>query len=255
MWNMDGKVAIITGAGNGIGRATAVLFAREKAKVVVVDVEQAAAAETVRMIRAEGGTACMELCSVADSAAVQSMVRRTEEQFGRIDVLHANAAVQFSCPATEIEESEWDRLHAVNLKGAFLCAKYAIPAMQKRKSGAIVLTSSGHAFATYPNYAAYAASKAGQVALMHAMALDYARDGIRVNCVIPGATDTRLIRLHFDSSPDPDAERTHMLDAIPLGRLARPEDIANAVLFLCSDYASYVTGTCLAVDGGLMARG
>lgn len=254
MWNMNGKVAIITGAGNGIGRATAILFAREKARVIVVDVDEPAAAETVRLIREAGGTACLELCDVSRAEAVEAMARRTEEQFGRIDVLHSNAAVQIAKPVEELAESDWDRMNAINLKGAFLCAKYTVPIMRKRKSGAIVITSSGHAFASFERYTGYAATKGGQMAMMRALALDCARDGIRVNCVVPGATDTRLIRYHFETSADPAAERIRMLDSIPLGRLAAPEDIAHAVLFLCSDYASYITGTWLAVDGGLLAQ-
>ncbi len=255
MWNMEGKVAIITGAGNGIGRATARLFAAEKANVVVVDIEADAAAETVRLIREAGGAADPELCDVSDSAAVESLVRRTDARFGRIDVMHANAAVQITSPVTATAESDWDRLHAINLKGAFLCAKHVFPVMQRGKSGSIVISSSGHAFGTYPNYTAYAATKGGQVALMRALALDGAPYGIRVNCIIPGATDTRLIQYHLDHAGDPAAERRRLMESIPLGRLARPEDVAQAVLFLCSDYASYITGTWLAVDGGLMARG
>jgi NAD(P)-dependent dehydrogenase (short-subunit alcohol dehydrogenase family) len=126
--------------------------------------------------------------------------------------------------------------------------------MQRQRSGSIVISSSGHAFATYPRCSAYAATKGGQVALMRGLALDYAADGIRVNCVIPGATDTRLIRNYLAASQDPDRERERLLDSIPLRRLAKPEEIAEAVLFLASDRAAYITGTTLAVDGGLLAQ-
>jgi NAD(P)-dependent dehydrogenase (short-subunit alcohol dehydrogenase family) len=254
MWNMNGKVAIITGSGNGIGRATARLFAREGAKVVVVDVEREPAAETVRLIEEEGGAATLSLADVSIGRAVEAMAGETLEQFGRIDILHANAAVQITEPIGETGEDEWDRLHVVNLKGAFLCAKAVLPAMQRERQGAIIITSSGHAFATHPNSTAYASTKGGQLAFMRALALDCAPYGIRVNCVIPGATDTRLLRGFIDAADDPKTAEQRLLETIPMRRFARPEDIANAVLFLASDYASYITGTSLAVDGGLLAQ-
>lgn len=254
MWNISDRVAIITGAGNGIGRATARLFAREGAVVVVVDVEQAPAAETVRLIEAEGGRASASLCDVSNAEGVRIMVDEVAARFGRIDVLHANAAVQITKSADETSEAEWDRLHAVNLKGVFLCCRQVIPVMRKQRSGAIVISSSGHAFATYPNCSAYAATKGGQLAFMRGLALDTANDGIRVNCVIPGATDTRLVQGFIESSEDPEAARRHLLEGIPMRRLAKPEEIAHAVLFLASDYASYITGTSLTVDGGLLAQ-
>ena len=251
---MAGKVAIITGAGNGIGRATARLFAREGATVVVVDVEDEPAAETVRLIEEAGGTAMLSPADVSDGRAVEVMAGKTVDRFGRIDVLHANAAVQITESITNTPEAEWDRLHSINLKGAFLCSKAVVPVMQRQKRGAIVITSSGHAFATHPNCTAYAATKGGQLAFTRALALDCAPYGIRVNCVIPGATDTRLLRGFIDAAGDPIAAEQRLMDSIPLRRIARPEDVANAVLFLASDYASYMTGTSLAVDGGLLAQ-
>jgi NAD(P)-dependent dehydrogenase (short-subunit alcohol dehydrogenase family) len=182
------------------------------------------------------------------------MVDTVVQRFAHIDVLHANAAVQVTNPACEVSEEEWDRMHNVNLKGVFLSCKHVIPIMQRQKKGAIIITSSGHAFATYPNCAAYAATKGGELAYMRAVALDYARDGIRVNCVVPGATDTRLIKSYVEESKNPEQTRRQLLASIPLGRLAKPEEIGQAVLFLASDYAAYITGTSLTVDGGILAQ-
>jgi NAD(P)-dependent dehydrogenase (short-subunit alcohol dehydrogenase family) len=141
------------------------------------------------------------------------------------------------------------------MKGVFLTCKYTIPVMQRQKKGAIVISSSGHAFATYPNCSAYAATKGGELAYMRGLALDYAKDGIRANCIIPGATDTRLVHGYIQDSPNPEETRQRLLGSIPMGRLAKPEEVARGVLFLASDFASYITGTSLSVDGGLMAQG
>lgn len=254
MWNLTNKVVLITGAGNGIGRATARLFAHEGAKVAIIDVEEEAARETASLVAREGGTALTCLCDVSRAAEVERMVAEVVASFGTIDVLHSNAAVQISKSAVETSEVEWERVHSVNLKGAFLCCQHVIPIMRKQRTGSVIITSSGHAFATYPNCSAYAATKGGQLAFMRGVALDYARDGIRVNCVIPGATETRLLTRYIDSEPDPAAARERLLDNIPMRRFATPEDIARAVLFLASDYASYITGAFLAVDGGLLAQ-
>jgi len=254
MWGMKDKVIVITGAAHGIGRATASVFAAEGAIVVLADVEHAAATEAAREIMARGGTACAVECDVSQGEAVHRMVQVALERFDRIDVLHANAAVQINKPAIEITEEEWDKLHGVNLRGVFLSCKHVIPVMRRQKKGAIVITSSGHAFATYPNCSAYAATKGGELAYMRGLALDYAGDGIRVNCVIPGATDTRLVQAYINDSKDPDETRRRLLESIPLRRLATPEEIARAVLFLASDHAGYITGTSLAVDGGLLTQ-
>ena len=142
----------------------------------------------------------------------------------------------------------------MNLKGVFLTCKYVIPVMQRQKKGAIIISSSGHAFATYPNSSAYAATKGGELAYMRGLALDYAKDGIRVNCIIPGATDTRLVRGYIEDSTNPEETRKKLLESIPMRRLAKPEEVGRGVLFLASEFAGYITGTSLAVDGGLLAQ-
>jgi NAD(P)-dependent dehydrogenase (short-subunit alcohol dehydrogenase family) len=251
---MKGKVVVITGGANGIGRATAEVFAREGANVVIADWERDAAEKAACEVQGSGGTAVALECDVSRKESVSDMVQAVVERFGRLDVLHANAAVQLCKAAAETSEEEWDHLHSVNLKGVFLSCKYVIPVMQRVRRGAIIITSSGHAFASYPNFSAYAATKGGELAFMRALALDYAGDGIRVNCVIAGATDTRLVQQFLSESRDPEGTRRRLLESIPMRRLAKPQEIGEAVLFLASDYAAYITGTSLTVDGGLLAQ-
>jgi meso-butanediol dehydrogenase/(S,S)-butanediol dehydrogenase/diacetyl reductase len=254
MWGMEDKVVIITGAANGIGRGTAGVFAAEGAQAVLVDIDLELAQRVARDIETKGGRAIALKCDVSRGESVKNMVDEVAQKFGRIDVLHANAAVQTTKPTCEVTEEEWDRMHNVNLKGVFLCCKYVIPIMQKQKKGAVIITSSGHAFATYANCSAYAATKGGELAYMRAVALDYARDGIRVNCVVPGATDTRLVQSYVQESKNPEETLQKLLGSVPMGRLAKPEEIGHAVLFLASDYAAYITGTSLTVDGGILAQ-
>jgi NAD(P)-dependent dehydrogenase (short-subunit alcohol dehydrogenase family) len=252
MSEFAGKVIVITGGGSGIGRGTALLFAREKAQVAVIDWNNSNGQETVNLIQGAGGRGVFTKADVSNSTEVQHAVQAIVERWGRIDVLFANAAVQINRPLTETSEEDWEQMMAVNLKGAFLCCKHVIPVMRKQKQGCIVICSSGHAFQTYPNYTAYAATKGGLLAFMRAAALDCAPDGIRVNCIIPGATDTPLLRYHLNLSPE---DERRILEKIPLRRFATPEDIAKGVRFLASSDASYITGTWLSVDGGLLAQG
>jgi len=254
-YGIQDRVVIITGGGNGIGQGTALLFSREGARVVVVDVDEAGGRQTERLIANEGGHGFFVCADVSRDEDVKTLMGRVAQTQGGIDVLFANAAIQLSKSVAETEERDWDRLHAVNLKGVFLCCKYAVPVMQKQKKGAIVITSSGHANVTYPNCSAYAATKGALVAFMRGVALDYAADGIRANCVLPGTTDTRLVRNYIHESSDPNATRRRLLDRIPLGRFAKPEDIGRAVVFLASDHAAFITGTSLIVDGGQLAQG
>lgn len=254
MWNLEGRIAVVTGAANGIGCATASMLAAAGVRVVAVDLDRTALEVVCDRIGSAGGQAIAAVTDVSDGAQVERMVQETRQRFGDPDILFANAAIQLAKPVVETSEQEWDRLHAVNLKGVFLCCRAVLAGMRAQKRGSIVISSSGHAFATYRNFSAYASTKGALVAFMRGVALDYAADGIRCNCVIPGATDTRLIRDYFAQSADPGKARADLLASIPLGRLAAPEDIGKAVLFLTSDHASYITGTTLAVDGGLLAQ-
>jgi NAD(P)-dependent dehydrogenase (short-subunit alcohol dehydrogenase family) len=247
-----GRVIVITGGASGIGRGTALLFAREKSRVVVIDWNESTGLEVVSLIQQAGGQGLFVKADVSQSVQVQHAFSEIVERFGTIDVLFSNAAVQVNRPLMETTEEDWDQMNSVNLKGAFLCCKSAIPVMQRQRRGCIVISSSGHAFQTYPGYTAYAATKGGLLAFVRAAALDAAPYGIRVNCVIPGATDTPLLRYHLRNCPDDEAR---IMAKIPLARFGRPEDIAKAVRFLASDDAAYITGTWLAVDGGLLASG
>jgi NAD(P)-dependent dehydrogenase (short-subunit alcohol dehydrogenase family) len=253
-WGIQNKVVVITGAANGIGRATAGVFAAEGAVVVLADIDYALAEKCAREIEAAGGKAWAVQCDVSRSESVSAMTEAVVQRFAHIDVVHANAAIQINKEGIAVTEEEWDRLHGVNLKGVFLTCKYVIPVMQRQKKGAIIISSSGHAFATYPNSSAYAATKGGELAYMRGLALDYAKDGIRVNCIIPGATDTRLVRGYIEDSTNPEETRKKLIESIPMRRLAQPQEVGRGVLFLASDFAAYITGTSLAVDGGLLAQ-
>jgi len=252
MSEFAGKVIVITGGGSGIGHGTALLFARERSRVALLDRNDSNSQETLNQIKAAGGEGLFIKADVSRSAEVFPAMKTIVERWGRIDVLFANAAVQINNPLAETTEEDWDETIDVNLKGAFLCCKHVIPVMREQKQGSIVICSSGHAFETYPNYTAYAATKGGLVAFMRAAALDCAPYGIRVNCIIPGATDSPLLRYHLRNCPE---DEQRILASIPLRRFATPEDIAKGVRFLASSDASYITGTWLAVDGGLLAQG
>lgn len=250
----EGKVALITGAGMGIGRATALLFAREGARVVVADYDAESGEETARLIREEGRSARFVRVDVSLPTDVQAMVQVTLDTHRRIDILHNNAGIDLpqatDVVATEVED--WDRIFAVNLKGVFLCSKAVLPGMIQGGGGVIVNTASIAGLVPMPREAAYGASKGGLVLLTRDMARDYARHKIRVNSVCPGPMENpmrhRLDYLRGDEAAF--AKRQTFAERIPLGRMCLPEDIAKAVLFLASDDASMITGVDLVIDGG-----
>ncbi len=251
---LAGKVSVITGAGSGIGRAAALLFAREGARVVAADLNRRAAEETARMIRDVGGEAMAVEVDVSSTASVERMFEETLEAYGRLDVLVNNAGYGFAATVEQTDEADWDRLMAVNLKGVYLGCKYAVPLMRRQGGGVIVNTASVVALVGIENRAAYCASKGGVAALTRALALDHVRDGIRVNCVAPGTVDTPYLSGIIAQNPAPAALRKELEERQPMGRMGRAEEIAYAMLYLASEESSFVTGSVLVVDGGWTAR-
>lgn len=252
MSKFQDKVIVITGAGSGIGRATALLFANEGAYTAVLDWDRKAGEETLSLLEQQGGQGIYLQTDISQVSQVKQAMSETAKQHGRIDILFANAAVQINGPLEETTEDDWNRMLSVNLTGTFLCCREVVPYMRPHGKGCIVISSSGHAFNTYPGYPAYATTKGGLLSFMRSAALDLAPYGIRVNCIIPGATDTPLLRYHFSQHPE---DEQRLLEKIPMHRLATPEDIARGVRLLASEDASYITGTWLTVDGGLLAHG
>ena len=253
MGKLGGKVAVVTGAGAGIGRTSALLFAREGAAVTVADLDAGAGEAAAAQIRGEGGEAVFVPVDVADSGQVERMVRVTVETFGRVDVLFNNAGVNFPATVVDVGEEAWQRSLDVNLKGVMLGCRHAIPEMLKTGGGSIVNTASMLGLVASPRQAPYAAAKGAVVMLTRQMAIDYATRNIRVNCLCPSEVNTEMNRRFIAESPNPEAELRRVLARIPLDRMAEPEEIAAAALFLASDDSSYITGVALPVDGGLTA--
>jgi len=247
---LQGKVAIVTGGASGIGRATAELFAREGARVVVADCSADGGEATVRAIVGAGGEAIFVAVDVSDAAQVERMVQAALDSFGGIDILFNAAGILAFGTVLDTDERAWRRMLDVNLTGHFLCSKAVLPHMIRRGGGAIINTSSstgnhdGNA-----NAAAYVASKGGVTLLTRCMAIDHARDNVRVNAIAPGPTDTPMLRRNM--TPE---EVDAFAQTFPMRRLGRPDELANAVLFLASDEATFVTGAILAVDGGQTAQ-
>jgi NAD(P)-dependent dehydrogenase (short-subunit alcohol dehydrogenase family) len=248
-----GKVALVTGGGSGIGRATALAFAREGATVVVADVAVAGAEETVQLIHKAGGAAMFVKTDVSQATEVEALIARAVSTYGRLDCAHNNAGIEgVEARTADYPEEDWDRVIAINLKGVWLCMKYELPQMQQQGSGAIVNTASIAGLVGAQRMPAYTASKHGVAGLTKAAALEYARAGIRVNAVCPGVIRTPMVERFFFSRH---ARAESRLTAVePIGRLGTPEEVAAAVVWLCSDAASFVTGHTMAVDGGLVAQ-
>ena len=247
------KVTVVTGSGSGIGRATARLFAREGARVAIADTNPAGGEETRSLITAEGGEAFFIETDVARVSDAERLIRSTIERFGRLDILVNNAGVELPRSLLDTTEEEWERVISIDLKGAYFISKFAVREMLKSGGGVIVNNSSGAGILGFPMMTAYCAAKGGVVALTRAIAMEYARQGIRVNCVCPGVVDTPTSRWFFDSLPNPDEARKMYQNMTPVGRFALPEEIASAILFLASDDASYLTGAVIPVDGGFSA--
>jgi NAD(P)-dependent dehydrogenase (short-subunit alcohol dehydrogenase family) len=251
---LAGKVAIITGAGAGIGRSTALLFAKEGAKVVVADYDSERGAETVSIIREDGGEATFIQVDVSKAADAERMARATVETYGKLDILVNNAGIYMQADAVEMTEEDWDRILDVNLKGVFLCSKYCIPEMIKGGGGSIVNIGSEAGIVGIKNQVAYNVSKSGIIALTKSTAIDFAAHNIRVNCVCPGTTETPLVKAALERAPDPAATRRALEEVRPANRLGRPEEIAAGILYLASDESPYATGSILSIDGGYTAQ-
>jgi 3-oxoacyl-[acyl-carrier protein] reductase len=244
------KVSLITGAGSGMGRASALLFSAEGAKVSVADIDKKSGEQTADLIKQKGGEAIFIQADVAKAADVERMITTTVKTYGRLDILFNNAGLPMSfTPIEEVEEELWDRIMNVNVKSIFLSAKYAVPHMKKQGGGAIVNTASIIGIRARPKMSAYTASKGAAIMLTKQLAIELAPFRIRVNCVNPVATETPMLA-QFIGKGDLEEGRKSYIASIPLGRLAQPEDIARAALYLVSDDASIVTGACLDVDGG-----
>ena len=248
---MQDKVALVTGASSGIGRATALVFAREGARVVVADLNVVGGQETVQLVKAAGGEAVFVETDVAQAASVEAMVQTALDTYGRLDCAHNNAGVEGVLSRTaEQTEQDWEPVIRINLKGVWLCMKYEIPHMVQQGSGAIVNTASGAGLIGVKRMAAYVASKHGVIGLTKTAALEYAKSGVRVNAVCPGVIQTAMVERVSGRRPD---VLEKMIAAEPIGRSGQPEEIAESVVWLCSDAASFVTGHAMAVDGGAVA--
>jgi NAD(P)-dependent dehydrogenase (short-subunit alcohol dehydrogenase family) len=250
---LRGKVALITGGASGIGRATALLFAREGAAVAVADLDEAGGESVVQKIRDAGGQAVVVLCNVTQAADCQRAVRLTLDELGGLDILFNNAGIIRRATVIETTEEEWDRVMAVNAKSIFLLSKYAIPVMEEAGGGVIINTGSGWGLVGGAGAVSYCASKGAVVNMTRAMAIDHGGQNIRVNCICPGDTDTDMLRHEARQLGVSDEQFLAEAAARPLRRIGSPEDIAQAALYLASDASSFVTGAVLVVDGGGLA--
>ena len=249
----DEKTAVVTGAATGIGQAVALAFAKEGANVVLVDVNRKAAAATLESIEVAGGKGIVVLADVSSGADAQRIADEAVATYGKIDYLVASAGIQTYGTVVDTDEEVWDRTLAVNLKGIYLAAKYCIPQMIKGGGGAIVNVASVQGLMSQPNVAAYAASKGAIIAMTRTMALDHAKDNVRVNSLCPGSIDTPLLRFAADtfSPEDPEGAIADWGKLHALGRVGRPSEMADVALFLVSDAASFMTGATVVADGGL----
>jgi NAD(P)-dependent dehydrogenase (short-subunit alcohol dehydrogenase family) len=248
------KVAIITGAASGIGKATAIAMAREGAMVVVSDINEANGNEVVHHIKSFHENAIFLKCDVGNDRDVMSLIERTIYHYGKINILHNNAAIDIGVEITEMSEETWQQIININLSSVFRCCKHAIPHLIKNSQSSIINTSSVQAYLGFKDHAAYAATKGGIIAMTQNLAVQYAKYNMRVNSISPGMTNTPMNNKGLIDAKDPDALLQQWTSMNPINRIAEPEEIANVVVFLASDDSSYVTGIDIRVDGGLVLR-
>ncbi len=248
---MRDKVAIITGAASGIGLASVIKFAQEGAKIVAVDINEAQNHDTVEALKADGGAAVSVQGDVSDPETARVMIKAAVDTYGRLDVLFNNAGIGARGNVLDVDERSFDRVFAVNVKAIYLASREAVPVMKSNGGGVILNTASQLGMVGLRNNAAYCASKGAVIQLTRCMALDHATDGIRVNCVCPGPTDTPIIRRGRENV---DSYLSGLADRVPLARMGTTEEIANVSAFLCSDEASFMTGAAIVADGGWSAQ-
>ncbi len=251
MARLQSKVAVVTGAASGIGAATARLFAKEGAKVVIADIQEEAADKVAASICESGGDAIAITTNITDSKQVQTLFEKTIAVHGSLDILHCNAGLLMVGSADTPSEEHWHKVITTNLTGTYLCTKYGIPELKKSGGGVILITTSVSGMMGEPDLIAYDTTKGGLINLMRQLAVEYAKDGIRVNGVCPGWIDTPFNDPVYELTP---LDESSLGETIPLARQGMPEEIANAALFLASNEASYITGHNLVVDGGLTAQ-
>jgi NAD(P)-dependent dehydrogenase (short-subunit alcohol dehydrogenase family) len=247
------RVAIVTGAASGIGRASAIAFAREGARLVAVDTNERGGHETTAAIQAEGNDAFFACVDVTREAEIERMIGETVDRWGQIDILFNNAGVVLVKPIELMSEEEWDRVMAINVKAAFLAIKHVVPHMRRSGKGSILNTGSIASLSGQVGTPVYSASKGAIALLTKALALDLGRDRIRVNCICPGITDTPMLREHMGHGSEGDARIRARLSRVPTGKMLSPEDVARAAVYLVSDDSEGVTGILHVVDGGLTA--
>jgi len=248
------KVSIVTGAGGGLGKAIAEVFIKEGAKVIVAEVDADAGRETTAELVANGGEATFIECNVSVEDQVKNMIAKVVEKYGRIDVLINNAGVNIVKPFVETETADWDKVINVDLRGTYMCCRYGIIEMLKTGGGSIVNISSVHSIASIPGAGPYDAAKHGMIGLTMALAVEFASQGIRVNALSPGLLDTKIWDDILDAAPDRQACLNYWKANIPIGRPGAPKEIANITAFLASDEASYITGSNIVADGGMISR-
>jgi NAD(P)-dependent dehydrogenase (short-subunit alcohol dehydrogenase family) len=254
MGKLEGKVALVTGAAMGIGRSTALLLAKEGARVVLADIDEQQGNETSRMIEEAGGEVFFAHTDVSKSEEVEAAINTAVDTFGSINVLHNNAAIALGATVVDTTDELWNQVLDVNLGGIYRGCKYAIPHMIQNGGGSIINSSSVQALRGFAGWAAYAAAKGGIISLTQQVALEYAKHNIRVNCIAPGTIMTPMNERLFEEAEDPEALIETWNRMHPIGRFGQPEEVAEVVLFLASDASSFVTGHCLVVDGGLCVK-